>query len=88
MHTVKSNPHTVKIVFQIHAMRQFRLETRPEFVCHQFRDMAEQFGTPFEVDGHVALVPLHSNIGGHKSLQPNDPVPVPGTKGESNYQYS
>ena len=30
------------------------------------------------VDGHVALIPVALNVGGHGGLRPNDPVPVPG----------
>ena len=64
---VRSNPHTVKSVLQIHAMKQSRLQPRPQCHCGSFHGIAEQFGTTCEVAGH-------------KSVRPDDHVPILGEK--------
>ena len=75
---VRSNPHTVRSVFQSKAMAQSRLMKKPPCRCAEFRKHAAQYGDVIDVDGHVALVPVALNVGGHGGLRPNDPVPVPG----------
>ena len=62
---VRSNPHTVRSVFQFHVMKQARLPTRLECRCAAFQPLAEQFGTWINIQGRVALIPLRLDIGGH-----------------------
>ena len=75
---VRSNPHTVRSVFQSKAMAQSRLMKKPPCRCAEFCKQAAQYGDVIDVDGHVALVPVALNVGGHGDRRPNDPVPVPG----------
>ena len=77
---VRSNPHTVKSLFQTHAMRQTRQMERPPCRCHEFSARAPEFGKVLHIDGHAALLPAIFAVGGHENLRPNDPVPVPGRR--------
>ena len=76
---VRSNPHTVRSLFQSHTMTQSRLLQRPHCQCAIFRPQAAQFGRVLDIDGHVALLPVNFRAVGHDSLRPNYPVPVPGS---------
>ena len=77
---VRSNPHTVKSLFQAHAMRQTRQMERPPCRCHEFSARAPEFGKVLHIDGHAALLRAIFAVGGHENLRPNDPVPVPGRR--------
>ena len=77
---VRSNPHTVRSVFQSKAMAQSRMMTKPPCRCAEFASQAKQYGDVIDVDGHVALIPVALNVGGHGGLRPNDPVPIPGSE--------
>ena len=73
-----SNPHTVRSVFQSKAMAQFGMMKKPTCRCAEFASQAEQYGDVIDVNGHVALIPVALNVGGHGGLRPNDPMPIPG----------
>ena len=77
---VRSNPHTVRSLFQTHAVRQTRRMERPPCRCHEFSARAPEFGKVLHIDGHAALLPAVFAVGGHENLRPNDPVPVPGRR--------
>ena len=77
---VRSNPHTVRSVFQSKAMAQSRMMKKPPCRCAEFASQAEQYGVVLDVDGHVALVPVAMNVGGHGGLRPNDPIPIAGSE--------
>ena len=77
---VRSNPHTVRSLFQSHAMSQSRLKTQPACRCAQFSSRAAEFGRVIDIDGHAALLPVNFGMGGHEALRPNDPVPVLGAR--------
>ena len=62
---VRSNPHTVRSVFQSKAMAQSRLMKKTPCHCAKFCKHAAQYGDVIDVDGHVALVPVQLNVGGH-----------------------
>ena len=75
---VRSNPHTVRSVFQSKAMAQSRLMKKTPCRCAEFQKHASEYGEVIDVDGHIALVPVALNVGGHGGLRTNDLVPVPG----------
>ena len=77
---VWSNPHTVRSLFQPHAMSQSRLHARPACKCAQFSTQAAEFGRVVDIDGHTALLPVNFGVGGHEALRLNDPVPLPGAR--------
>ena len=81
---VRSNPHTVRSVFQSKAMAQSRMMTKPPCRCAEFASQAKQYGEVISVDGYVALIPVALNVGGHGGLRPNDPVPIPGSEARKN----
>ena len=79
--TVSSNPHTVKSLFQAHAMRQSRQTTGPTCKCSTFVSRAGEFGKVLQIDGHRALLPTIFAVRECEGLRPTDPsrswVPVP-----------
>ena len=81
---VRSNPHTVRSVFQSKAMAPSRMMKKPPCRCVEFASQANQYGDVIEVDGHLALIPVALNVGGHEGLRPNDPVPIPGSEAQKN----
>ena len=59
-------------------MAQSRLPKKNPYRCAKFQQHASEYGDVIDMDGHIALVPVALNVGGHGGLRPNDPVPVPG----------
>ena len=72
---VRSKPKTVRSVCE-KAARQFdSLPSHPPCLCHLIHDVP---GNRIEIEGHLALVPIHISYPNGTTARPNDPLPLPG----------
>ena len=74
---VRSNPHTVRSLFQAQAMTQSRLTTKPQCRCTDSNKQTNLVACGVLM-GMWHCCPCNWGWGGRASLRPNDPVPLPG----------
>ena len=73
MRMTRSNPQTVRRIFERAARQQDKEPTCPPCKCHQSAGVP---GTKVLIDGHVALIPLLIPFPDGTEATPNDPLRI------------
>ena len=74
IHITRSNPQTVRRVFDRAARQHDKQPTRPPCTCHLANDIP---GTHIIIHGHLALIPIAIPFPDGSVARPNEPSPSP-----------